>query len=79
VTKGFTAETPRTRRRSFLFVPGPPEQTKSLQPLAGHFFPEGLGFIENRYLPILYKTIPLRVLCVSAVSQFLTFKNKEEK
>jgi hypothetical protein len=45
-----------------LFVPVKPEQTKRLHPLAGDFLAEGLEFMENRYLPILHKTILLREL-----------------
>jgi hypothetical protein len=58
----FTAEPPRAQRKSFLFVPGQPEQTKSFQPLAGQLLAEGLGFMENRDLPILHKATLLRVL-----------------
>ena len=66
---GSSPQRRRGRREDyFLFVPVQPEQTKSFQPLAGHLLAEGLGFMENRYLPILHKTIPLRDLCVSAVS-----------
>ena len=54
-----------------MFVPGQPEQTKHLQPLAGPLMAEGPGLMENRYLPILHKTIPLRDLCVSAVNLIL--------
>jgi len=67
----FTAETPRAQRRPVLFVPAEPEQTKHLQPLAGHLLAEGLGLMENRYLPVLHKTIPLRDLCDSAVNLLL--------
>jgi len=64
----FSPQRRRGRREDhFLFVPVGPEQTKSLQPLAGRFLAEGLGLMENRYLPILHKIIPLRDLCVSAV------------
>jgi hypothetical protein len=54
-----------------LFVPVAPEQTKSLQPLAGQWLAEGLEFMENRYLPILHKTIPLSDLSVSAANLIL--------
>ena len=68
----FSPQRRRGRREDhFFFVPGAPEQRKRLQPLAGHLLAEGLGFMENRYLPILHKTIPLCDLRVSAVSLIL--------
>jgi len=41
--KIFTAETLRAQRGPFLFGPVQPEQTKSLQPLAGHLLAAGHG------------------------------------
>jgi len=73
----FSPQRRRGRREDhFLFVPVQPEQTKSFQPLAGHVLAEGLGFMENRYLSILHKTILLRDLCVSAVN--LIFKEAND-
>ncbi len=73
-SKVFTAETLRAQRKRFFVCSGTTGTNKSFQPLAGHFLAEGLGVMENRYLPILHNTVPLWDLSGSAVKQNDLFK-----
>jgi hypothetical protein len=91
--RNLTAETPRTQRSHFLFVPVQPEQIKSplsrqntdllqfrshqLQPRS---IPEGLSLVIQSPLAIgSQKKISLRVLCASAVNLVLRGTNDNPK
>jgi hypothetical protein len=67
-SKVFTADAEGAEKK-ILVCSGSTGTNESLQPLAGHFLAEGLGFMENRYLPILHNTISLCDLGGSAVKQ----------